>query len=311
MKMHEAHAKTPERRETKAMTNGNWDDLRIFLAICRAGSLSGAGRTLGIDQTTVGRRLAALEARLGATLFLRTRGGEALTDAGRQARDAGAAMERLALSFERRAEQLDERIAGEVRVTTTDALAVDFVTPAIASLREAHPDVRVILTTTRRLLDLSRREADIAIRTVRPAQGELIVRRLAQWEVGLYATRGYLDARGAPRAGDGLAGHDIALYQAGVTERQDGTLVGESIAHARVAAELDSSLMLATFVRAGLALGELPVYLARRDPALVRVWPEARRAADYEAWLVLHRDLARAARVRVVVDALAAAFAHA
>lgn len=290
------------------MTQWNWDDLRVFLAINRAGSLSGAGRALGVDQTTAARRLAALEARLGATLFLRTKQGFVLTDAGRQACETGEAMERLAVSFERQAEQADERIAGDVRVTTTDALAVDFVLPAIERLRVAYPDVRIILTTTRRLLDLSRREADIAIRTVRPTQSELIVRRLAQWDVGLYAARAYLDARGEPRQGDAFAGHDLAIYQSGVTERQDGTLAGEPTTHGRIVAELDSSLMLASFVRAGLALGELPTYVAARDLRLVRVWPAARRAVPYEAWLVLHRDLARTARVRVAVDAFAHAF---
>jgi DNA-binding transcriptional LysR family regulator len=93
-----------------------------------------------------------------------------------------------------------------------------------------------------------------------------------------------------------------------VTSRQDNTLAGESRAQGRVVAELDSSLMLATFVRAGLAIGELPEYLAQRDPALVRLWPGCRRAKSYEAWLVLHQDLARTARVRVVVEAITSAF---
>ncbi len=116
-----------------------------------------------------------------------------------------------------------------MRVTTTDALAVDFLVPAIERLRASHPDIRVILTTTTRLLDLARREADIAVRTVRPEQPDLIVRRMASWDVGLYATRGYLARHGTPEPQGQFAGHDIALYQAGVTERQDGTLVGVPI----------------------------------------------------------------------------------
>lgn len=286
----------------------NWDDIRIFLAVHRAGTLTGAAHQLGIDQTTVSRRLAGLERTLGSRLFLRSNSGLTLTVTGRDVLLKAQDMERMAVSFERRSEGADARAEGEVRVTTTDALAVDFLVPAIERLRASHPDIRVILTTTTRLLDLARREADIAVRTVRPEQPDLIVRRLASWDVGLYATRGYLARYGRPEPKDQFAGHDIALYQAGVTERQDGTLVGVPIKQGRVVAELDSSLMLATFVRAGLALGELPDYLAARDPQLTRLWPQRRRATPYEAWLVLHQDLAHTARVKVVVEAMAGVF---
>lgn len=288
----------------------NWDDVRIFLAAHRAGTLRGAAEQLGIDQTTVGRRLGAFERTLGSRLFLRTTGGLVLTDSGRQVLDTAEGMERLAVSFERRSEGADARVAGDVRVTTTDALAVDFVVPAIERLQRRHPDVRVLLSTTTRVLDLARREADIAVRTTRPDPPDLIVRLLARWDVGLYATRRYLERFGEPRPGSRFAGHDIARYQPGVTQRQHDTLAGESAADGRIVAELDSSLMLATFVRAGLALGELPTYLARRDPELVRVWPGRQRVQPYETWLVLHQDLARTARVRVVVDALVETFAH-
>lgn len=286
----------------------NWDDVRIFLAACRAGTLRGAAQQLVIDQTTVSRRLASLERTLGSRLFLRSTGGLVLTDSGRQVLQTAEGMERLAVSFERRGEGADERMAGEVRVTTTDALALDFVVPAIKCLRTSHPEVRVILSTTTRLLDLARREADIAVRTLRPEQPDLMVRQLGRWQVGLYATQGYLERHGEPGRGENFAGHDIALYQEGVTERQDDSLVGEPRSQGRVVAELDSSLMLATFVRAGLALGELPDYLAQRDPGLVRVWPERQRAKPYEAWLALHQDLARTARVRVVMEAIAKTF---
>lgn len=286
----------------------NWDDVRIFLAIHRAGTLRGAAQQLAIDQTTVGRRLAGLERSLGSRLFLRTTGGLVLAGTGQEVLRMAEDMERMAVSFERRGEGADARVAGEVRVTTTDALAVDFVVPALEHLRARHPEVRVILSTTRRQLDLARREADIAVRTLRPEQPDLIVRQLGCWEVGLYATEDYLAKNGEPQPGKGFADHDIALYQEGVTGRQDDTLAGESRAQGRIVAELDSSLMLATFVRAGLALGELPEYVARRDPTLVRIWPQCQRAKPYEAWLVLHQDLARTARVRVVVESITAAF---
>lgn len=286
----------------------NWDDVRIFLAVQRAGTLRAAAQQLAVDQTTVGRRLVGLERTLGSRLFLRTTGALVLTETGQDVLRMAEDMERMAISFARRGEGADARAAGDVRVTTTDGLAVDFIVPAIERLRASHPDVRVILSTTTRLLDLGRREADVAVRTLRPEQPDLIVRQVGRWEVGLYATRDYLDRHGEPQPGDCFAGHDIALYQEGVTGRQAGTLAGVPRTRGRVVAELDSSLMLATFVRGGLALGELPDYLAQRDPQLVRVWPDRCRAKPYEAWLVLHQDLAHTARVRVVVDAITEAF---
>lgn len=286
----------------------NWDDIRIFLAIYQSGTLRGAGRVLGVDETTVGRRLTALEARLEAKLFLRSNAGYVLTCAGEDALVAAQAMEQIAVSFQRRAEKHDVRVSGEVRVTTTDAIAADFVIPAIDSLRSSCSALRVILSTTTTVLDLGRRDADIAIRTVRPEHSDLIVRKLAKWDVGLYATRRYLELRGMPRHGQAFEGHDLAIYQPSVTQNQGGTLGGESIANGNVVAELDSSLMLSIVVGSGLAIGELPSYMAENKPDLVRIWPERKRAAPYEVWLVLHADLARTARVRVVVDAIAAAF---
>ncbi|KTT12256.1 LysR family transcriptional regulator, partial [Pseudomonas parafulva] len=124
----------------------NWDDIRIFLAVHRAGTLRAAAKALGIDQTTVGRRLAGLEQTLSSRLFLRSTGGLALTTTGQQLVQKAEEMERMAVSFERQGEGSDPHPSGEVRVTTTDALAVDFVIPAIEQLRATHPEVRVILT---------------------------------------------------------------------------------------------------------------------------------------------------------------------
>nr|WP_309249150.1 LysR family transcriptional regulator [Paraburkholderia sp. CNPSo 3281] len=197
-----------------------------FWACIGRATLSGAAQHLGIDQTTVGRRLGGLEGALGSHLFLRATDGFVLTVSGEQVLETAMEMERLAVSFERRSEGTDERVEGEVRVTTTDTLAIDFVIPAIERLQTRHPGIRVLLSTTPRLLDLSRREADIAIHTERPQQQGLIVRRLGRWEVGLYASRSYVARRGEPKPGGEFAGHDLAVYlprgheaSAGLTRR--------------------------------------------------------------------------------------------
>jgi DNA-binding transcriptional LysR family regulator len=286
----------------------DWNDARVFLAVYRSGTLREAAATLEVDQATVGRRLTTLEKALGAKLFLKTSAGFVATPIGEHSLLAAEEMERAACEFERRTRGADSRLEGEVRVTTTDSLAMDFVVPALHMLRARHPAIRVILTTSIQVMNLTRRDADLAVRTVRPENPDLICRRLAQWDVGLYAAREYVRTRGLPDPGQAFDGHDLLLYQPSITKNQGESLCGEPMTRGRVVAELSSSLMLATTIRAGLGIGELPVYMAHADDSLVRIWPDRKRAAPYEVWLVSHTDLNHAARVRAVIDAINEAF---
>lgn len=133
----------------------NWNDARVFLALARKQTLRGAARELKVDQATVSRRIAAMEQDLGSILFLRTSRGYQLTEVGEIALEAAERMESSAIDLMRRAQGQDKALSGEVRVTTTDSLAVDFVIPAIARLHARHPDVRVTLNSTSDLLNLS------------------------------------------------------------------------------------------------------------------------------------------------------------
>ncbi|WP_454056612.1 LysR family transcriptional regulator [Cupriavidus sp. Marseille-Q8015] len=285
----------------------NWDDTRIFLALQRAGTLRSAARAAGVDQATVGRRVAALEHALGATLFLRTSEGYVLTPAGESALQSAEKMEKFADDLVRQAHGTDTRLAGEVKVTTTDTLALEFVIPSIARLHAEHPDVRVILNTSTQLLNLSRREADIAIRNQKPENPDLVARRLARWPVGLYASPSYLAQRGEPRRVDRFTGHDLVMWEPFLTSRVSPTLVGRPIDSGRVVASVNSSLMLRAMIRMGRAIGEVPVPIAERD-GLVRIWPERERARRYEVWLVTHQDLRHTARVRAMIDQIVDAF---
>ena len=285
----------------------NWDDTRVFLAVCRESTLRGAARVLGVDQATVGRRITALEKSLSATLFLRTSEGYALTAVGEAALKAVGKMEQGALELERQIQGLDDRLTGIVRVSTTDSLAIDFLIPAIARLHQQHPDVRVQLDASTQILSLSRREADIAVRNTRPDNPDLIARRIARWPVGLFAAQSYIDRHGLPEPGSAFEGHDLVVYQPYLQGNKDMTLVSEPLSRGRIVSSLSSSLLVRRSIAAGIGLGEIPLYMGERD-GLVRLWPERTRPLPYDVWLVTHADLRHTARVRAVIDEIVAAF---
>jgi DNA-binding transcriptional LysR family regulator len=284
----------------------DWDNARIFLAIYRAGTLRGAAAQLDIDQATVGRRLATMEKALNARLFLRTPSGYVATPAGDLAVSAAEQMESAADRLQREMQGIDNRLSGTIRVATSDTMATHFVIEAMQRLHLRHPDIRIVLSASTQLSSLTRREADIAIRTVRPTSPELISRHLTRRTLGLYASNSYLEKHGMPVPGNALAGHDIVIYQASVAPRHADKLCGEPVANARVAMEVNTGLILHEAVRLGLGIGELATHMADRMPELTRIWPE--REQSYDVYLVMHSDLNRSARVRAAADAIIAAF---
>ena len=285
----------------------NWDDARIFVALHRERTLRAAARALDIDQATVGRRLAALEHTLGATLFLRTSNGYELTPVGKIAIRAAEAMEQSAHDLVRHTQGVDKRLAGEVKLSTTDALAQEFVMPAIERLHMKHPDVSVMLDTTTQVLNLAKREADIAIRTVKPRNPDLLARRVASWEVGLFASPDYLRRHGEPVPGERFAGHDLVVYQPYFAKARAPSFVGEPLTDGRIVARLNTNLTLRAALKAGLGISEIPLPMGERD-GLVRIWPDRSNDALYEIWLVTHQDLRHTARIRVTIDEIVFAF---
>ncbi|KWR74552.1 LysR family transcriptional regulator [Cupriavidus sp. IDO] len=285
----------------------NWDDARIFVALYRERTLRAAARALDIDQATVGRRLAVLEHALGATLFLRTSNGYELTPVGRIAIRAAEAMEQSAHDLVRHTQGMDKRLAGEVKLSTTDALAQEYVVPAIERLHTKHPDVSVVLDTTTHVLNLAKREADIAIRTVKPRNPDLLARRLAGWEVGLFASPDYMRRHGEPVPGERFAGHDLVVYQPYFAKARAPSFVGEPLTDGRIVARLNTNLTLRAALKTGLGISEIPVPMGERD-GLVRIWPDRSNEALYEIWLVTHQDLRHTARIRVTIDEVVFAF---
>lgn len=287
----------------------NWDDARLFLALSREGTLRGAARVLGVDQATVGRRVGAMERDLGAKLFLRASDGYLLTPAGETALAAARRMENAALELQAKIAGQDNALSGTVRVTSTDSISLDFLIPAIGALHRIHPQIRVDLEVSTQMLSLPRRQADLAIRNIKPDNPDLVVRKIAQWPVALFASEAYLAEHGEPDPHGEFAGHDIVAYKPYIEGGRLFTLLDEPARQGRITAALNSSLMLRRAVVAGLGVGEMPVHMGERE-GLVRVWPDRTRRDDYEVWLVMHPDLRGSARIRTVADHLAQAVAE-
>ena len=166
--------------------------------------------------------------------------------------------------------------------------------------------IRIVLSTGTEITSLTRREADLAVRTLKPTSPDLISRHLTKRGMGLYATPEYLKERGTPIPGNGLAGHDIVIYQSAVAPRHREKICLEPVANARVAIEVNSGLMLLEAARKGMGVTELPCHMADGDPRLTRIWPD--RVDHYDVWLVMHSDLSRSARVRAAADAIVDSF---
>jgi DNA-binding transcriptional LysR family regulator len=290
----------------RAPATWQWDDVRFFLAVARTGSLSSAARSLSVGHVTVGRRIALLEKRLGVTLLSRTPNGFATTSTGQAILRQCAAMENAALDLERVAAGRDSLVTGSVRVTTTEALAHQVLAPAIAGLRHTHRDLQIDLVVGVRSLDIARRNADLAVRFARPAAPQLVCRKLGEVGFSLYASPGYLAKLGVPKRGQGLGGFDLITFT-GAPAATSPFFMGESLEGARVAARCDNPLIQLKTAGNGVGIAELACFLGDPSTDVVRVWPQEPPALR-TAWLIVHQDLRRSARIRVISAAISDVF---
>ncbi len=277
-----------------------WDDLRYLLAVHREGTLVAAGRRLGVDATTVGRRVASLEAGLRATLCTRGPDGWRVTPAGARVVEAAERAERAFAEIVREAGGADDAPRGRVRLTTVEVLATRIVVPGLPGLHARYPDLRVDLLCANENLDLARGQADIALRVMRPTEGSLVARRLGSVAEQPYAHRGWLAERGLA-ADDvrSLEGLDV-LTLLGPGERD----WLEGLGSANLVLRSNEASTIYAAAAAGLGIARIPDVLAASEPALVPL-PALGVRAERPLWVVMHRDLADTARVRVVADFLA------
>jgi DNA-binding transcriptional LysR family regulator len=281
-----------------------WDDFKHFLAVARSGSLSEAARLLKTSPATVGRRIAALEARLGARLFDRQQTGYALTESGEAIRLKAEDVEEAVLSVERAVFGRDLRATGKVRVATAEDIATYVIAPRLAEFRQSYPGIVLEIVASWDVVSLTRREADIAIRTVRPTQGDVVIRQAGVWNCAMYVSKEYA-AKHAIKPG--LADfRDVDV----ISWTEDSTFRGGDWFddHARDAAVVfaaNSRHIQYAACKAGLGAAILPCLAADRDPDLIRLLPPE-RVRSVDLWLVAHEDLVRTARVRAVLDFLIA-----
>lgn len=283
----------------------DWDDMRTFLAIARARTLSGAARALGVRQSTMSRRFEALERRAGARLLQKMPQGYALTPLGEAVLANAERMEAEAMAVERTVQGRDVALSGVVRVTTVEVLASHLLPPAVAAVQQRHPGISVDVLPETRSLSLSRREADLAIRMARFEGNELVCRRVGRLAHGLYASRAYLAAHGAP--GEQPEGQAIVTLLEDQAHFAEARWLEQCVPQARVALRTNSRDVQLAAARAGLGVICLSRYMADRQPDLVRI-EEAGPGPVREIWLGVHEDLRHMPRMRAMIDALDAEF---
>lgn len=284
----------------------DWNDHRVVLAIARAGGLKSAAKMLGVDHSTVFRRLTALEDRIGQPLFERGPGGVyAPTEAGARAAAAAERMEDEALGLARDLAGLDRRLSGRLRVTCSETLAFRLLTPWVGRFRVEHPGIVVELAVDSRVLDLSRREADVALRVARPREGDLWGRKLADVAWAAYGATEYL-AAAPPLAGPrDLASHPLIGWEEGTAGVNAARWLAEAAPAEAVVYRTGSLVNQMVAARAGVGLALLPCYLGDPEPGLARAAPDPIADLSRELWIVTHRDLRNTARVRAFFDAVA------
>lgn len=282
-----------------------WNDLRFFLAIHRARTLAGAARTLGVEHTTVGRRLTAMERALGATLFVRTPGGLLPTESAGQILPLAEQAERAVQDIERIALGEDGRPEGTVRITTSETFAT-FLGRRLGELRAKHPGITVEVLAGNANLDLTRREADLAVRLAPTTQPDLVCRKLAIAGWSAYASRTYVETRGKPSPITALATHDIIAFS-DTLAKVPGALWLEAHGHGANVVLRSGSIPAAwNAALGGLGIVLVPCFLAEGEDRMLRLTPELLGTRD--VFLVAHPDLTRVTRVRLVMDFLVERF---
>ena len=282
----------------------DWRLVRSFLAALDRGSLLGAARTLRSTQPTVGRHVAELEAQLGVVLFERTGRGLLPTPMALRLAETARSMETAADQLARSVSGAEASVSGTVRITASQPVACILLPPVLAQLRQALPEIQVELVASNEVSNLVRREADIALRMVRPVQSSLVAKRIGKVTLGAYAHRDYLRRRGTPRQLTDLLRHDLIGGDRDQAVLKGFAAFGHPVTPQAFAFRTDDLIAYWEAVRAGLGVGFVADFMARNDPGVVALAMPALKIPPMPIWLTVHREIRTSRRIRAVYDFL-------
>lgn len=283
----------------------DWSLVQSFLAALDQGSLLGAARVLSASQPTIGRHIAELESQLGAVLFERTGRGLLPTATALRLAESARAMEAGAHQLARSVSGAEAEVSGTVRITASQPVACMLLPPVLARMRQVLPEVQVELVASNQVTNLLRREADIALRMVRPDQASLVAKRIGAVTLGAYAHRDYLRRKGTPQQPHDLLQHELVGNDRHEDIVQGFAAMGYPVEREQFAFRTDDLMAYWEAVRAGLGIGFVGNYMARTDANVVAVLPKL-QLPELPIWLTVHREIRTSRRIRAVYDFLAA-----
>lgn len=283
----------------------DWDDLRIFLAVARARKMAPAARALGIDATTIGRRLSRLAEALGADLFETAGGERSLTERGQALFRHAESIESAALAAMEDVTGQQRSLSGQVRLSVAEGFGTWILAPGLAAFHAQHPGIRLDLITASGFLNPSKREADMAVMLARPQRGHLSVRRLGDYRLHLYASADYLARSGTPQDRAALRRHVLVGYVPEFIFSPELDYLGEVEPGLEAGLRSTSINVQHRIVAEGAGIGVLPDFIGSRDARLI---PLMRNDIEIvrSFWLVTHQDLRRLARIDAVAQWLQA-----
>lgn len=283
----------------------SWEWYRTFLRVLETGSLSAAGRAMGLTQPTVGRHIDNLETALGLKLFVRSFDGFAPTDAALELKPYAAGVAATTAALRRVASSHGSGVRGTVRLTASEIISVEVLPPILAALKNEHPALTIELVMSNKAGDLLHREADIAVRMFKPVQDALVAKCVGGIEVGLHAHQRYLAAHGVPQTIAELSDHTLIGFddESAYVRRFQEQFPWFS--RASLAFRTDSDLAQLALIRAGFGIGVCQSALAAKDKDLVRLLP-AEFSIVMDTWVAMHEDLRKSARCAATFAALVA-----
>ena len=274
----------------------NWDDYQYFLKVALLGSLNGAAEALGVNHSTVFRRINALEDKMDVRLFERLKTGYILTEAGEEILDQVQHIEDRMHAIDRKLLGKDIRLSGIIKISTTDTLGYYWIPRYIRQFKEEYPNIVIDVDIKTRFTNLSRREADILIPTVNEQPDYMVGRRLAPIIIGLYATKGYVDRNGKPQKVDDLSSHRMLLPNEALAGLPLVKWLQKFIPPGAIVASSDKLTGLYKIAQQGLGIAPLPHYVGDSDPDFVKVMDVPPRF-HRDIWILTHPDLRHTARI--------------